>query len=69
MARRIICIAILTVINAEILEAAGPLQCAGHDSGCEAAVHTIRHLFSNSNTEGLLLVDAIVTSSIVSIVQ
>ena len=53
------CKAILTVINPEILEAARPLQlCAGPDSGCEAAVHTIRHLFSDSNTESLLLVDA-----------
>ena len=59
VARRIICKAILSIINPDILEAAGPLQlCAGHDSGCEAAVHTIRHLYSDSNIEGLLLVDA-----------
>ena len=59
VARRIICKAILTILNFDILEAVGPSQlCAGQDSGCEAAVHTIRHLYSDSNIEGLLLVDA-----------
>ena len=59
MARRIICKAILTILNSDILEAVGSSQlCAGQDSGCEAAVHTIRNLYSDPNIEGLLLVDA-----------
>ena len=37
----------------------GPLQvCAGQKGGCEAAVHSMRHMFQDSNTEGVLLVDA-----------
>ena len=59
VARRIICKAILTILNFDILEAVGPSQlCAGQDSGCEAAVHTIRHLHSDPSIEGLLFVDA-----------
>ena len=59
VARRIICKAILTILNADILDTVGPSQlCAGQDSGCEAAVHTIRHLYSDPNIDGLLLVDA-----------
>ena len=59
VARRIICKAILVLLNPDILEAVGPLQlCAGQDSGCEAAVHFIRHLYSDSSTDGLLFVDA-----------
>ena len=30
--------------------------CTGHDSGCEVAVHSIRQLFSDSETEAILLV-------------
>ena len=40
--RRIIGKAIATTITEDIQEAAGPLQvCAGHVSGCEAAVHAM----------------------------
>ena len=59
VARRIICKAILALLNPDILEAVGSLQlCAGQDSGCEAAVHFIRHLYSDPSTDGLLFVDA-----------
>ena len=60
VACRIICKAILTILNSDIhvLDAASPLQlCAGQDSGCEAAVHSIHHLYSDPDN-GLLLVDA-----------
>ena len=58
VARQIICKAILTILNSDILDAAGPLQLrAGQDSGCETAVHTIRHLYSDPDIEGFLLVD------------
>ena len=40
----------------DIIDAAGPLQlCAGQDA---AAVHCIRQLYGDNNTEALLLVDA-----------
>ena len=59
VACRIICKAIFTILNFDILEAVGPSQlCAGQDSGCEAAVHAIRHLYSDPSIEGLLFVDA-----------
>ena len=32
--------------------------CAGHKSGCEAAVHTMREIYNDSSTDGVLLVDA-----------
>ncbi len=41
------------------MTAAGPLQlCAGHQSGCEAAVHAMRKLFNDPETEAIILVDA-----------
>ena len=40
-------------------DAAGPLQlCAGQDGGCEAAVHAMRSIFQDSETEAVFLVDA-----------
>ncbi len=57
--RRIIGKAILQVIQSDIINVAGPLQlCADQDSGCEAAVHAIRWLFDDSDTEAILLIDA-----------
>ncbi|XP_046858681.1 putative leucine-rich repeat-containing protein DDB_G0281931 [Xenia sp. Carnegie-2017] len=38
--RRIVAKAILKVVGKDVQEAAGPLQaCAGHEAGCEAAIH------------------------------
>ena len=57
--RCIIAKTILHTIEKDIEEAAGPLRvCAGQDGGCEAAVHAMRSIFQDSNTEGCLLVDA-----------
>lgn len=57
--RRIISKAILSILGQDIIAAAGPLQlCAGQDSGCEAAVHSIRRLFDDPSSEAILLVDA-----------
>ena len=59
VARRIIAKAILRTIGKDIEEAAGSLQvCAGQDGGCEAAVHAMRSIFQDADTEGCLLVDA-----------
>ena len=58
-ARRIIGRAIARAISEDIQEAAGPLQvCAGHLSGCEAAVSAARKLFIAPDTEATILVDA-----------
>ena len=57
--RRITSKAILFVIKGDIQEAAGSCQlCGGQIAGIEAAVHAVRQLFNNENTEALLLVDA-----------
>ena len=59
MPRCIIAKAILRTIGKDVEEAAGSLQvCAGQDGGCEAAVHAMRSIFQDANTEGCLLVDA-----------
>ena len=56
-ARRIIDKAIMKVLKEDILEAAGTYQlCAGHESGCEVAVHEMRQIFDDA--EAVLLVDA-----------
>lgn len=51
--------AILSIIHDDIQAAAGPLQlCAGQLSGCVAAVHSMRQLFSSADVEAVILVDA-----------
>ena len=55
--RRIICKAIMRVIERDVLAAIAPLQtCVGVPSACEAAVHAM--VFSDTNVEGILLIDA-----------
>ena len=57
--RRIVGKAILSVIGYDIQEAAGAIQlCAGQQAGCESAVHAMREILANPDTEGILLVDA-----------
>ncbi|XP_064388154.1 uncharacterized protein LOC135336323, partial [Halichondria panicea] len=59
VSKRIINRAIARVLNEDIQQAAGPLQvCAGHRSGCEAAVHAMRQVLEDSETEAILMVDA-----------
>ena len=59
IARRIISKAIFTVIGGDIQQAVGTLQlCAGQAAGIEAAIHVMRHIYEDNNTEALLLVDA-----------
>ena len=51
--------AIAITITDDIQEAAGPLQvCAGHISGCEAAVHAVHNAYANQETEAVILVNA-----------
>ena len=57
--RRLIGKAALTVLKPFIREKAGFRQlAAGHEAGCEAAIHSIRQMFELESCEGLLLVDA-----------
>ena len=57
--RRIICKAIANTLSDFIQESAGPLQvCAGHISGCEAAIHAVDQMFSSDESQAVLLVDA-----------
>ena len=43
----------------DIKEAAGPIQVgAGHQAGPEAAIHTMKTIFQEDQTEGVLLIDA-----------
>ena len=58
-ARRIVGRAVAKILCDDIQTAAGPLQlCAGHKSGCESAVHSMRHVYDFSETEATILVDA-----------
>ena len=57
--RRIIGKSVMTLLKGSITKAAGPIQaCAGHRGGTEAAIHAMKELFQNSETEAVLLVDA-----------
>ena len=59
VARRIIGKAIVRTISSEIQKATGPLQtCAGHLSGCEAAMPAMHQVFEDAEAEGVILVDA-----------
>ena len=52
--------AILAVLKNNIMQTVGPLQlCAGQEAGCEAAIHTIHHVYDDLNTDAVLLVDAV----------
>ena len=56
--RRIVRKAVMKVVKWDLQEAIGSIQqCAGHDAGCEAAVHAMQHLFTSEVTEALILVD------------
>ena len=49
----------MTIVKQDVVRAAGPLQvCSGLEGGCEAAIHAMREIFEDEETEGILLVDA-----------
>lgn len=57
--RRIVGKAISSVLQDDIQEAAGPLQVsAGQKGGSEAAIHSMREIFSEEGCDGVILVDA-----------
>ena len=58
--RRIIGKAVLAVTGPHVQDVTGALQaCAGQRGGSEAAVHAMRRQFQDTNTEAVLLVDAL----------
>ena len=47
------------VVRSDVERAVGPTHlCAGQEAGCEVAVHAVRRLLSEENTDCALLVDA-----------
>ena len=57
--RRIVSSATVSLLNPELVAATAPLQtCAGLPGGIEAAIHAMRKIFNDNETEGILLVDA-----------
>ena len=57
--RRIIAKSILKVVENDVQQAVGPLQaCAGHEAGCEAAIHAMKEIMSSDETQAVLLLDA-----------
>ena len=57
--RRIIGKAIMRIVKREMVVSTAPIQvCAGIPGGVEAAVHAVRQVFEDKNTEAIILVDA-----------
>ena len=57
--RRITCKAVALVAKSDVLEAVGvPQLCVGHESGCEAAVHSTTHVVNHPSNDAIILVDA-----------
>ena len=57
--RRIIGKALMQVMNPELVNATAPIQvCSGLPGGVEAAVHALRRLYEDDDTEAVILVDA-----------
>ena len=50
---------VIMIFKKDITDAAGPLQLsAGQEAGAEAAIHPMRDIFANEDTEAFLLIDA-----------
>ena len=57
--RRVAGKVVVSTIREDILKSVGSLQvCAGHEAGCEAAVHAMQQIFHEQDTEAVLLIDA-----------
>ena len=57
--RRIISKTVLFVMKPDVLKAARTHQlCTIHEAGCEAAIHSVCHIFHDAMTEAVLLADA-----------
>ena len=59
MLRRIVGKVNVSTLRDDIIISVGQLQvCAGQESGCEAAVHSMSKMYKEEHTEAVLLVDA-----------
>ena len=57
--RRIIGISVVHTLKEDIIRSVGYLQvCSGHGSGCEATIHAMSQIFSEEDSEAVLLIDA-----------
>ena len=58
--RRIVGKAVMRIVQRDMVSATAPIQvsCAGLPGGVEAAVHAVRDIFNNQETEAIILVDA-----------
>ena len=57
--RRIAGKVVMSISKNEVMTSVSQYQlCAGQEAGCEAAIHSIREIFHNEETEAVLLVDA-----------
>ena len=63
--RRIIAKTVLIVVQDDVQEAAGPLQtCAGHQAGCEAAVHAVNQIMKSKDTNTAYLLMQLMPSTL-----
>jgi len=57
--RRIIGKVVIAAVRSDVISSVGSLQvCAGHEAGCEAAVHAMHSIFNDESTKAVLLIDA-----------
>ena len=57
--RRIAVKAVMSLVKGDVQQATGSLQvCVGQPGGCEAAIHAMRSIYEDDNTDALLLIDA-----------
>ena len=57
--RRIAGKVVVAVVRGDVITSVSSLQvCAGHEAGCEAAVHAMHTIFEEERTEAVLLIDA-----------
>ena len=57
--RRIIGTSVIHTLKEDSIRSVGNLQvCAGHESGCEAAIHAMSQVFNEEDSEAVLLIDA-----------
>ena len=57
--RRIVGKAVTYVLRPEMRDAAGGLQlCIGHEGGVEAGIHSMRQIYEEEETQGIIQVDA-----------
>ena len=57
--KRIIGKSVVHTLKEDIIRSVGNLEvCAGHESGCEAAIHAMSQIFNKEDSEAALLIDA-----------